>query len=223
MKSKSTVNRSRAVIAAAALCALGGCATYRHATPRSSQGPAWHAHKWVKRPVQRKGVITMGTVPLTLLGKPVHVGERAPAFRAVANNMTVYHFRPGHGRVWILSSVPSLDTPVCSRETRTFNIDAAKLGHGVRILTISMDLPFAQKKWCAAKGVKRVRTVSDYRFHSFAKKYGVLIKQMGLLARQVLVVGKNGRITYMQLVHNIAHQPNYAAALAAARKAAAKR
>ncbi len=175
----------------------------------------------VAKPIERTGLVTMGAAPITLLGKGVHVGEAAPAFKAVANNMTVFHFTPGDGKVWILSSVPSLDTPVCSLETRHFNEVASKMGADVGIITISMDLPFAQKQWCGAKGIKHIKTVSDYRFHSFAKAYGVLMKQNGLLARQVVVVGKTGTIVYMQLVSNIAHQPDYALVLAAARKAAA--
>jgi thiol peroxidase len=134
--------------------------------------------------------------------------------------MAVYHFRPGHGMVWILSSVPSIDTPVCSLETYHFNQVASSMGPNVGIITISMDLPFAQKQWCGAKGIKNITLLSDYRFHSFARHYGVLMKQNGLLARQVVVVGKNGRIVYIQLVPNIAHQPNYAPVLAAARRAA---
>ena len=170
---------------------------------------------------QRTGLVTLNGQPITLLGKPVHVGEAAPPFKAIANNMTVYHFQPGHGKVWILSSVPSLDTPVCSLETHHFNQVASTLGKDVGIITISMDLPFAQKRWCGAKGIKHIMTVSDYRFHSFAQAYGVLMKQNGLLARQVVVVGKTGKISYIQLVPNIAHQPEYAPVLAAARQAAA--
>ena len=172
-------------------------------------------------PQQRTGLVTLNGQPITLLGHPAKVGEKAPTFKAVANNMTVFHFHPGHGKVWILSSVPSLDTPVCSLETRHFNLVASTLGKDVRIITISMDLPFAQKRWCGDKGVKHIMTLSDYRFHSFAKAYGVLMKQNGLLARQVVVVGKNGKIVYMQLVPNIAHPPHYAPVLAAARRAAA--
>ncbi len=200
---RQRINLLTSMIASAALflLAVGGCTTC----------PA----------TQRTGLVTMGSQPITLLGNPVHVGETAPAFRAVANDMTVYHFQPGHGKVWILSSVPSLDTPVCSLETRHFNVVASTLGPDVGVITISMDLPFAQKRWCGDKGVKNITTVSDYRFHSFAKAYGVLMKQNGLLARQVVVVGKNGKIVYIQLVPNIAHQPNYAPVLKAARQAAA--
>lgn len=169
---------------------------------------------------QRTGLVKMGTTPITLEGDPIHVGERAPAFRAVNSQMGVYHFHPGDGRVWILSSVPSIDTPVCSLETDHFNKVASTMNPDVSIITISMDLPFAQQQWCGAKGIKNITLLSDYRFHSFAKHYGVLMKQNGLLARQVVVVGKDGKIVYVQLVPNIAHQPNYAPVLAAARRAA---
>jgi thiol peroxidase len=189
------------LLAAVLVMAAGGCA----ASPAT----------------QRTGLVTLNGQAITLLGKPVYVGEAAPPFKAVANNMTVYHFRPGHGKVWIISSVPSLDTPVCSLETRHFNQVASTLGKDVGVITISMDLPFAQTQWCAAKGIKHIMTVSDYRFHSFARAYGVLMKQNGLLARQVVVVGKTGKISYIQLVANIAHQPNYGPVLAAARRAAA--
>ncbi|MGC8625765.1 MAG: thiol peroxidase [Phycisphaerae bacterium] len=170
--------------------------------------------------VQRTGLVTLNGRPMTLLGSSVRVGEMAPTFKAVANNMTIYHFQPGRGKVWILSSVPSLDTPVCSLETQHFNLVASTLGQDVGIITISMDLPFAQKQWCGDKGVKHIMTVSDYRFHCFAKAYGVLMKQNGLLARQVMVVGKNGKIVYIQLVPNIARPPHYAPVLTAARQAA---
>ena len=169
---------------------------------------------------QRSGLVKMGTQPITLIGDPIHVGERAPCFRAVNDQMAVYHFHPGDGKVWILSSVPSIDTPVCNLETDHFNKVAGSMGPDVGIITISMDLPFAQKQWCGARGVKNITLLSDYRFHSFARHYGVLMKQNGLLARQVVVVGKNGRIVYIQLVPNIAHQPNYGPVLAAARRAA---
>jgi thiol peroxidase len=169
---------------------------------------------------QRTGLVRMGSMPITLEGNPIHVGEQAPAFRAVNAQMGVYHFYPGHGQVWILSSVPSIDTPVCSLETDHFNKVASTMAPDVHIITISMDLPFAQKQWCGAKGIKNITLLSDYRFHSFARHYGVLMKQNGLLARQVVVVGKDGKIVYVQLVPNIAHQPNYAPVLAAARRAA---
>lgn len=197
------IQSAKAVLVAltmVSLLVMGGCATCRMP--------------------QRTGLVKMGTMPITLEGNPIHVGERAPTFRAVSQRMSVFHFHPGDGRVWILSSVPSIDTPVCSLETDHFNKVASTMSPDVGIITISMDLPFAQKQWCGAKGIKNITLLSDYRFHSFARNYGVLMKQNGLLARQVVVVGKNGRIVYVQLVPNITHQPNYAPVLAAARRAA---
>ena len=162
--------------------------------------------------------VTLRGDPLTLAGERVGVGGKAPSFTAVANDMSTFTFEPA-GSVWIISAVPSLDTPVCSSETRRFNEEAAKLAPGVKVLTISMDLPFAQKRWCGAEGVRNLRTVSDYRDRDFGRKYGVRIKENGLLARSVFVVGKDGRIKYVQLVPEITKEPDYAPILAAAQAA----
>ena len=122
------------------------------------------------------------------------------------------------GKICIISAVPSLDTPVCSIETRRFNEEAAKLGNDVVILTVSMDLPFAQKRWCAAEGIDRVVTLSDYRDKEFGKAYGVLIKELVLLARTVFVVDKQGVIRYIQQVKEQSTEPDYNAVLAAVNK-----
>jgi thiol peroxidase len=119
--------------------------------------------------------------------------------------------------VRIICSVPSLDTSVCDIETRRFNEEAGKLGSNVVVLTISMDLPFAQKRWCGAAGVKNVQTLSDHRDASFGKAYGVLIKEMRLLARAVFVLDKDDAIRYIQIVNEVASEPNYEAALKAAK------
>jgi thiol peroxidase len=160
--------------------------------------------------------VNMRGKPLTLTGNVVHVGEKAPAFSAVANDMSAYNFDPKPGQVYIISSVPSLDTPVCSLETRRFNEEATKLGANVTVLTISMDLPFAQKRWCGAEGVKNVQTISDYKDRSFGQAYGVYIKEIGLLARCIFVV-KDGKISYIQLVPEVTQEPDYAAVIAAAK------
>jgi thiol peroxidase len=162
---------------------------------------------------ERKGVITMKGKPLTLLGKEVKVGDSAPDFEVVANDMSVVKFSSYHGKICIICSVPSLDTSVCDIETRRFNEEAGKLGGDVTVLTISMDLPFAQKRWCGAAGVNNVQTLSDYREASFGEAYGVLIKELRLLARAVFVVDKKGTIRYIQIVKEIASEPNYEAAL----------
>lgn len=158
---------------------------------------------------ERPGAITMKGKPLTLVGQEVHVGEPAPDFEVVANDLSPFKLSSIQGKVAIISSVPSLDTPTCNIETRWFNEEAAKLGPDVAILTISMDLPFAQKRWCGAAGVERVKTYSDHRDAAFGLAYGVLIKELRLLARAVFVVDKAGVIRYIQLVKEVANEPNY--------------
>jgi thiol peroxidase len=114
--------------------------------------------------------------------------------------------------------VPSLDTSVCDMETRRFNVEAGKLGEDVAIVAVSMDLPFAQKRWCGTADVKNVQTLSDHRDAAFGQAYGVLIKDLRLLARAVFVVDKQGVVRYVELVKEVASEPNYEAALDAARK-----
>jgi len=165
---------------------------------------------------ERKGVITMKGKPLTLAGKEVNVGDKAPDAEVVANDLSEIKLSSYQGKVCIITSVPSLDTSVCDMETRRFNEEAGKLGDVV-VLTISMDLPFAQKRWCGAAGVKNVQTLSDYRYSSFGKEYGVLIKELRLLARTVFVVDKAGVVRYVQIVPEIATEPDYDAVLKAAK------
>jgi thiol peroxidase len=156
--------------------------------------------------------------PLTLVGDPVSVGEKAPDFQVLANDLSPVSLADYAGKVCLISSVPSLDTPVCEASTRRFNEEAAKLGQDVAVLTISMDLPFAQKRWCAANGIKEVETLSDHRDASFGTAYGLLIKELRLLARAVLVVDRTGVIRYEQIVQEIADEPDYEAVLAAAQQ-----
>lgn len=167
---------------------------------------------------ERANVITMKGNPLTLLGSPVKAGQAAPDFMAVANDLSPVKLSDYKGKLVVIASVPSLDTPVCDIETRKFNEEAGKLGSDVVILTISMDLPFAQKRWCGAAGIDKVKTVSDYQQADFGMKYGLLIKGLRLLARAVLVVDQKGVIRYEQLVPEIATEPDYEAALSAIKK-----
>jgi thiol peroxidase len=162
---------------------------------------------------ERKGLITMKGSPLTLVGNEVKVGEPAPDFEVIANDMSSVKLSSFKGKVCIICSVPSLDTSVCDMETRRFNEEAGRLGSNVVVLTISMDLPFAQKRWCGAAGIKNVQTFSDHRDASFGKAYGVLIKELRLLARAVFVLDRDGVIRYMQIVNELASEPNYEAAL----------
>jgi thiol peroxidase len=167
---------------------------------------------------ERSGVITFKGGGLTLVGKEAEVGRQAPDCEVLDNGMSSVKLSSFQGKVCIICSVPSLDTPVCDTETRRFNEEAVKLGDDVVILTISMDLPFAQKRWCGAAGVENVITLSDHRDAAFGTAYGVLIKELRLLARAVFVIDKNGVIAYKQLVSEMTNEPNYEAVLNVARE-----
>ncbi len=165
--------------------------------------------------LERPGLITMKGNPLTLLGPELKIGDPAPDFVAVANDLADFRFSSLGGQVCIISAVPSLDTPVCDFETRRFNEEAAGLGPAVNILTISMDLPFAQKRWCGAAGVANLKTYSDHREAAFGLAYGVLIKELRLLARAVFVVDQAGKLQHAQLVPELTNEPDYEAVLQA--------
>ncbi len=167
---------------------------------------------------ERTGIITMRGNPLTLVGEEVKVGDPAPDFVVLDNNLSPIKFSSYRGKTCIISSVPSLDTPVCDTETRRFNEEAGRLGSDVVILTISMDLPFAQKRWCAAAGVDKVQTLSDHRDASFGSAYGVLIKELRLLARAVFLVDRGGIIRYIQWVKEVSKEPDYEEILSALKK-----
>jgi len=164
---------------------------------------------------ERKGIITFQGNPLTLVGPELKVGDRAPDFRVVNNGLAPVTLADYQGRIKVLSAVPSLDTPVCDTETRRFNKEAAALPDIVAVLTISMDLPFAQARWCGAAGIDRVITLSDYQERSFAAAYGVLIGELKLLARAIFVVDAADTIRYLQIVPEITDEPDYEAVLAA--------
>lgn len=167
---------------------------------------------------ERDGIVTMKGNPITLMGTELQVGDKAPDFVAIDNDLNPVSFDSFRGKVCIVSSVPSLDTPVCDMETRRFNDEAGRLDDDVEILTISMDLPFAQKRWCGAAGVDKVQTLSDHRDAAFGQGYGVLIKGFRLLARAVFVVDKEGTIRYIELVKEIASEPDYDSILTAVKE-----
>ena len=167
--------------------------------------------------------ITFKGNPIKLEGSEIKPGQNAPDFTALDTSLQPVRLSDARGKVVILSSVPSLDTAVCDTETRRFNEEASKLDAGIEVWTISMDLPFAQKRWCGAAGVERVRVLSDFRERSFGQNYGVQIKDSalaGLDARAVFVVGKDGKVKHVEYVGEIASEPDYEAALGAAREAA---
>jgi thioredoxin-dependent peroxiredoxin len=155
--------------------------------------------------------------PISLSGNEVKVGQNAPDFKGQKIDLSEFKLSDTKGKTRIISSVPSLDTPVCDMETRRFNEEAAKLS-GVEIITVSMDLPFAQKRWCGAHNIDKVITVSDHRDGSFANSYGVLINGGPLdhlHARAVFVVGPDDKVKYVEYVNEISQHPNYDAILAA--------
>jgi thiol peroxidase len=166
---------------------------------------------------ERTGLITIFGNPLTLVGTAVKAGDKAPDFKLLDNDLKPVSLADYKGKKLILSAVPSLDTPTCDIETRRFNAEAAKLPD-INVLTISMDLPFAQKRWCGAAGIDKVVTLSDHRDASFGLAYGVLIKELRLLARSVFLVDSAGIVRYVQLVSETTHEPNYDAILEAASK-----
>jgi len=167
---------------------------------------------------ERTGLVTMKGQSLTLLGNQVRVGQKAPDFEVVANDLTTVRFSSFLGKVCIISSVPSLDTAVCDTMTRRFNAEAGSLGEEVVVITISMDLPFAQDRWCIATDVKNVYTFSDHRSAAFGEAFGVLIKDLRLLARAVFIVDREGIIRYIEIVNELTHEPDYEKALRAAKE-----
>jgi len=163
--------------------------------------------------------VTMKGKPLTLVGGQVKVGDSAPDFEVLANDLTPVKLSAFRGKVVVISSVPSLDTAVCDLQTRKFNEQAAALGDGVAVLTISMDLPFAQKRWCGAAGIENLQTLSDYRNAEFGRAFGLLIQELRLLARAVFVVDADGIIRYKQIVSELTKEPDYDSAVKAAKEA----
>ncbi|MCX7853233.1 MAG: thiol peroxidase [Caldilineales bacterium] len=171
----------------------------------------------------RTDVIKLGDKFATVLGDDVHVGQMAPEFTCVGPDWTpVNPLQESKGKVIILSAVPSLDTNVCDRETRRFNQEAAQLGDDIVIYTISTDFPMAQKRWCGAAGVDKVRVISDVLETDFGLKYGLLIKERRYLRRAVFVVGKDGRLVYVNYLPSLGQEPDYDEVIAAARAALAQ-
>ncbi|GAA3126581.1 thiol peroxidase [Streptosporangium carneum] len=166
--------------------------------------------------VERLGVTTFRDRPVTLLGEEVKAGRQAPPFTVLANDFTPVTLDSSAGTIRLISVVPSLETPVCDQQTRRFNEEAARLP-GVTVLTVSVDLPFTQARWCGASGVAAVQTVSDHRDLSFGLAYGVAIKELRLLARAVFVVDADGEVGYAEYVPAVGRHPDYDAALHAVR------
>lgn len=172
-------------------------------------------------PAEHTGLVTLRGKPVTLLGRMVAVGDVAPDFRVMDADSQPTRLSDFKGKAVLISVVPSLDTAVCSAQTKRFNDEAAKLPPDVVVLTLSTDLPFAQTRFCQEHKIGRIRVLSDHVWREFGLSYGVLMKGRGLLSRSIFVIGKDGRVAYKELVAEVSTHPNYDAAVAAAREAAA--
>ncbi len=166
--------------------------------------------------MERPGATTLRGDPKTLIGPELKPGDPAPDFEVVDNSLKPVTLAATGDHVRIFSVVPSLDTPVCDAQTKRFNEEAAKMPN-VDIFTVSMDLPFAQKRWCGAYGVDKVKMVSDHKSGSFGEKYGTLIKELRIESRAIFVLDKDNTIKHVEYVKEVADHPNYEAALSAAR------
>ncbi len=167
---------------------------------------------------EQKNVITMKGKPLTLVGNKLKVGDKAPDCEVVGKDLEPIELSSFRGKVCIISSLPSLDTSVCDMMTRKFSEEAVALGKDVVMLAISMDLPFAQDRWCIAADVENVNVLSDHRSTSFGRAFGVLIEDLRLLARAVFIVDREGIIRYIEIVDELTHEPDYEAVLKAAKE-----
>ena len=168
---------------------------------------------------RRTDLVTMQGRALTLLGPQLRVGDAAPDFTVVDRQWQAVRLSDFAGRTVLISAVPSVDTSVCSLQTQRFNREAAALPDDVAVLTVSQDLPFALDRFCGAEGIERIAVLSDHVDSSFGLGYGVLIEGMRLLARSVWVVGRDGRIAYVEIVPQLTEHPDYDAAVRAAREA----
>ncbi len=169
---------------------------------------------------ERKGGTTFKGNPLTLLGSAIQVGQKAPEFKALAGDLSEVTLSSSNGKTRLIIAVPSLDTPVCDAETRKFN-EALAGQSGIQTYVISMDLPFAQGRFCQTAGIKNLQTLSDHRDASFGRAFGVLIKELRLLSRAIFILDAKDTVTYVEYVPEMTNHLNYEAALAALRQPAA--
>ena len=161
---------------------------------------------------KRTGVVTFAGNPIALLGKEVKVGDKAPAFKVLDNGLGEKTLADYTGKVKVISVVPSLDTGVCDAQTRWFNQNVSKLGENVVVLTVSVDLPFAQKRWCGAAGIDQVETLSDHRDLSFGENYGFILEGLRLLTRGIVIIDKDDVVRYVEYVPEVTSAVNFEAA-----------
>ena len=165
--------------------------------------------------MERKNVITMKGNPLTLIGPELKVGDNAPDFKVVDSSLKEFTLNSFAGKIKLFSTTPSLDTPVCDAQVRRFNEEASKFSDDVVIVNVSMDLPFAISRFCQSKHIDKVITLSDHRDASFGTAYGVLIKELRLLARAIFIVDSNNKIRYVEILNEVTNHPDYDKALKA--------
>ena len=168
--------------------------------------------------MERKGVVTFKGNPLTLIGEEVKIGQNAPDFKVLTSDLNETDLSAFKGKIKLIASVPSLDTPICDLQIKRFNDEAAKISKDMVILFISMDLPFAQKRFCQAYGIKKVKTLSDHRDSSFGSNYGVLIKELRLLSRAIFIIDQSEKVVYVEYVKEVGSHPDYEGALDALKK-----
>ena len=168
---------------------------------------------------ERTNVATFKGNPITLVGTEIKKGDPAPHFKLVGNDLADIECASFHGKVQVLSVAPSIDTPVCALQTRTFNKEAVGLSEDVVVLSVSLDLPFALARFCGAEGIERVITASDYKYRTFGEAYGVNVRELGLLTRAVFVIDRASKIVHAEYVPEVTSEPNYAAALEAVKAA----
>ncbi len=162
---------------------------------------------------ERKNAATFQGNPLTLVGPELKIGDKAPDFKLIDTGLKPVTLGDSKGKTRFISVVPSIDTGVCDLQTKRFNQEASKFPAGVVVLTVSMDLPFAQGRWCGLAGADKIQMLSDYQEHAFGQAYGVLIKELRLLSRAVFVVGPDDKIQYVEYVKEITQHPDYEKAL----------
>ncbi|MCG8529657.1 MAG: thiol peroxidase [Desulfovibrionales bacterium] len=167
--------------------------------------------------IERSGIITFQGNGLTLEGAPVETGDTAPDFSVLTTDLQPKSLANYNGKVLLLVTVPSLDTPVCDVEARRFNQEAADLHEDIEVLTVSADLPFAQARWCGAAGIDAVEVLSDHKDLSLGHAYGIVIKELRLLARTVFVLDRDRKVVYSEIVPEVTDEPNYDAAIEAAK------
>ena len=165
--------------------------------------------------MERKDVATFKGNPITLVGEEIKIGQNAPDFEVLTSDLSETNLSAFKGKIKLIASVPSLDTPICDLQIKRFNDEATKISKDVVILFISMDLPFAQKRFCQTYNIKKVKTFSDHRDSSFGLNYGVLIKKLRLLSRAIFIIDKNDKVVYVEYVKELGSQPDYESALKA--------